>query len=154
MTKLYVSRYSNKDLAETNAVKLGISLGRPRFKVQYEIKGNIYVLAPNRAIFNLDKVNFTKRYKEQLDKLGVEKIKAILAEYGYGEAEEMILLCYEDITTEKWCHRTVFAEWWQEKTGEEVPEYKDSYTAEATKEKKKREEEESKKQVSLFDLLF
>ena len=37
-----------------------------------------------------------------------------------------MLLCYEDVRIpEDWCHRTVFAEWWAENTGEEIRELPD-----------------------------
>jgi hypothetical protein len=34
----------------------------------------------------------------------------------------VLLLCYEDVLAGDWCHRKVFAEWWQEQTGQVVEE--------------------------------
>ena len=151
MTKLYVSRYSNKNLSESNAVKVGISLGMPKFRLGYKLEGTIYGLAPSRAIFNLPKEDFIRAYRSQLDRMGVEKIRKILSSFRYGEADEMVLLCYEDITdtTKKnnWCHRSIFADWWYEKTGEKVEEYRDSNTY-AEKERKKEEERTNDGQIS------
>ena len=153
MTKLYVSRYSNKCLAKTEAVKVGISLGAPRFKKEYELAGNAFALAPTRAMFNLDKTVFEAQYRKRLDNLGVERIKSILSTFGYGKEKEMILLCYEDITKpEDWCHRTVFAKWWEDNTGEIVEEYRDDTTYKAKQEERLRIEEEEKNQLDLFGL--
>ena len=42
------------------------------------------------------------------------------------EGKELVLLCYEDVRVPgDWCHRTVFAEWWAEQTGELIEELYD-----------------------------
>ena len=146
MTKLYVSRYSNKELSKTDMPKVGISLGKPKFKIDYNIEGYVYLLAPPRELFRCEnKDYFGKKYKEALSKHGIEKIKLALSRYGYGKAEEMILLCFEDVTKgiSDWCHRTMFAEWWEEQTGEKVEEYPD-FTTEAAKKKEKELKEKAK----------
>lgn len=130
MTKLYVSRYSNKSLAKSKAVIVGITRGMPRFKLAFPLRGNILLIAPPRAIFNMtDKAAFKRKYFEYLDSVGIEEIKKALEMFGYGYEREMVLLCYEDVTCEdpnkNWCHRTMFAEWWALKTGQAVTEYPD-----------------------------
>ena len=130
MTKLYVSRYSNKNLSTSKAVIVGITRGMPRFKLAYSLRGNILLVAPPRAIFNMtDKAAFKRKYFEYLDGVGLEKIKKALEEFGYGYEKEMVLLCYEDVTCKdpnrNWCHRTMFAEWWRLKTGQAITEYPD-----------------------------
>lgn len=155
MTKLYVSRYSNKCLAETNAVKVGISLGLPKFKKNYELAGSDFSLAPKRSMFNLAKPIFEERYRRQMDSLGVKRIKEELSRFGYGKVDEMILLCYEDVTNpDEWCHRTVFAKWWEDNTGETVEEYRDNATYRAKQEQRAEAEKERRNQLDLFDLLF
>jgi hypothetical protein len=34
----------------------------------------------------------------------------------------LVLLCFEDVLEGEFCHRRVFATWWEEKIGEHVPE--------------------------------
>ena len=37
--------------------------------------------------------------------------------------QDAVLLCYEDVHKEGvWCHRQIFAAWWQEQTGKVVSE--------------------------------
>ena len=146
MTKIYTSRYSNKELAKTESFKIGISRGKPRFSLGYEIHANLISLAPPRAIFGMpDREMFKKRYFGHLDYLGLEKIKEILGRTGYGTEKELILLCYEDVTKEdNWCHRTMFAEWWEKQTGEKIEEYPDKNTYAA------KHSEEPFEQMNLF----
>ena len=67
----------------------------------------------------------------------------------------MILLCYEDVTNpDEWCHRTVFAKWWEDNTGETVEEYRDNATYRAKQEQRAEAEKERRNQLDLFDLLF
>jgi hypothetical protein len=55
---------------------------------------------------------------------GVEKIRAALEDVARGVgAAGVVLLCFEDLEDEgQWCHRTIFAAWWREQTGEDVVE--------------------------------
>ena len=42
------------------------------------------------------------------------------------EGKDLVLLCYEDVRNlEDWCHRTMFAQWYCEHTGEIIEELKD-----------------------------
>ncbi|MDR2170525.1 MAG: hypothetical protein LBP59_10320 [Planctomycetaceae bacterium] len=43
----------------------------------------------------------------------------------------VVLLCYEDVSkVGQWCHRRMFAEWWENKTGEIIEELSDKPKAE------------------------
>ena len=152
MGKIYTSRYSNKDLQYTDALKVGISLGQPRFPLKYELSGNIVQLAPNRTIFRMtDKVAFRRRYMDQLNALGKREVEKLINEAWKEPEKDLILLCYEDVTcddpTKNWCHRTTFAEWYEEKFGIKVEEYPDSGNFAA---KHKQEPEEEYEQISLL----
>lgn len=130
MGKLYTSRYANKDLQTSDAIKVSISRSKPRFPLKYEISRTLAQLAPNGAIFNLtDKVAFTRKYTEQLERIGFPTVLEMLKSVGYGSEKDVILLCYEDITCDdpnkNWCHRTILGQW-LEKHGIEVKEYPDS----------------------------
>jgi hypothetical protein len=96
------------------------------------------LLAPGKDIFRkgLPSDVFAARYLEQLDQtefttlagavlLGVEAVAAQLSQVPV-EDGRLVLLCFEseaDITADPLCcHRRVFASWWQDRTGAEVPE--------------------------------
>ena len=53
--------------------------------------------------------------------------------------KDIVLLCYEDVRKGEsdWCHRTMFAKWWFEKTGEVIPELPDPSTPKISKAKMK-----------------
>jgi len=125
--KIYTSRYSNKNLADSDAVKLGITLGAPRFPLKFKLSGNIRQFAPPRYIFGMeDEEAFKRKYLEHLDKLGADGAKLILDCYSK-EDQDIVLLCYEDVTKPgDWCHRRMLAEWLEKNvTGYPVEEYPD-----------------------------
>jgi hypothetical protein len=43
----------------------------------------------------------------------------ISAEHG---GRRLVLLCFENVLAGESCHRRMFAEWWKDKSGQEVPE--------------------------------
>lgn len=71
-------------------------------------------------------MNLTKHYTfKKLNTLDInqleERFKVILGE----KCKDIVLLCFEDLTKPgEWCHRCVFAEWWQNKTGQKINELK------------------------------
>ena len=69
------------------------------------------------------KRGFKSRYIERLEEAGVEEIRKQLAEAADQSGRPLALLCYENLD-KSWCHRRMFAAWWQEQTGEKVPEFK------------------------------
>lgn len=117
----YVSRYSNKALENENVIPIQISVGLPKFKINYELKGEIGLLKPFGLFKIQDQEDFDIAYTQQLERHGVEKIRRCLNHFKE-EGKDTVLLCFEDVRV-KPCHRTTFAEWWKEKTGEEIPEY-------------------------------
>ena len=77
-----------------------------------------------RTIENVDE--FCRLYYERLDAIGVDRIREQLNYYeSFGKP--VVLLCFEDIRKggDNWCHRSVFAKWWKERTGEVISELKD-----------------------------
>ena len=146
--KIYTSRYSNKELRTGRYTPVGITVGAPRFSLGYELKGNIRELAPFGSLFNVeDRREFTEKYFEKMDKVGVSRVKAIFKQYErYGK--DIVLLCYEDVREpNEWCHRLVFAEWWKARTGEEITELEDPTPC---KVKKPKAETEKFDQMALF----
>ena len=126
-----------------------ISVGSPRWNVGYPISGAISELMPKGLFgkYDDDKCGFEVEYRKRLDCFGVQHIReqlAICERLG----KDVVLLCYEDVRKGEsdWCHRTMFAKWWFERTGEVIPELPDPSTPKIPKAKMKAAEA----QASLF----
>ena len=125
---IYTSRFSNPELRSGNYTAVRISLGSPRWNVGYSIDGAIDELMP-RGLFGKyddDKSAFEKEYRKILDRYGVSLISQKLK--GFEKfGKDVVLLCYEDVRKGEndWCHRTMFAKWWNDRTGEVIKELKD-----------------------------
>ncbi len=126
---IWTSRYSNKELPNSNYYPVGISIGHPRFRLGYELREQCFSLAPKGYMLNMDIENFKEAYYGKLEGIGTERIISMvnkLDERARSEGKELVLLCFEDVRVEgEWCHRTVFAQWWAEKVGEIIEELPD-----------------------------
>jgi hypothetical protein len=123
--RIATSRYQAREkIAASRLAPVGTTVGRPRFKLGYELAGAAAALAPRGLLYVDDPAEFELAYRSRLEHVGVEAIRLLLATLaGNARAEGVVLLCYEDLDVEgEWCHRRVFAEWWQEQTGEQVVE--------------------------------
>lgn len=89
-------------------------------RLPYKIAGAIRALAPERAWLNLDRPEYEPLYRARLDALGVPAIRRSIAALALDR--EPVLLCFESLIDGSWCHRRIFAAWWQEQTGQPVPE--------------------------------
>lgn len=128
---LYTSRYSNPELRSGKYTVVGITRGKPKFPLGYELAGNIIEIAPPGYLFNeYDRARFTPQYFRHMDKTGIKRILDILASYQKRDPErDVVLCCYEDVRIPgEWCHRLVFAEWWNQRTGEIIEELPDPST--------------------------
>ncbi len=123
---IYTSRYSNPELKSGMYTVVGITRGAPQFRLGYALAGNIMEIAPPGWLFNeYDRKRFTERYFHNIDRIGVSAIKSILTRYE-SLGKPVVLCCYEDVRKPgEWCHRLVFAEWWEKNTGEHIEELND-----------------------------
>lgn len=118
-TMIYTSYYSSKKITPDH-ICIRISVGHPRWKLPYSVAGAIPYLAPDRAWIGMERAEYETLYRAKLEAAGVDKIRSeIRALAGDRPA---VLLCFERLQDGTWCHRRIFADWWQEKTGEIVPE--------------------------------
>lgn len=159
---IWTSRYSNKELSNGNYYLVGISIGKPRFQLGYELSEQCYSLAPKGCMLNMDIERFKQAYYEKLESIGIKKIVNMvtrLDERAKSEGKELVLLCFEDVRVEgDWCHRTIFAEWWAENAGEVIEELPDPTPPKGKAKadnkktaKKPTKEDNSCRQMSLFD---
>jgi hypothetical protein len=128
---VWTTRYGNGRLLGapgTNLVAVRITLYPPRFRLPYAVRFSIPELAPTRALFKLRGQEFDGAFTEYLDAHGADfyrarfaEIRETLAADGKPDAA-LALCCYEDLSTGAQCHRTTFAEWFEQQTAETVGE--------------------------------
>ena len=123
---IWISRYSNKELQSGKYYPVGISIGTPKFPLGYTLRKQCYSLAPKGYMLNMELDRFKPAYYEKLEGIGTDRIIDMVEKMNAearAEGKELVLLCYEDVRVPgDWCHRTVFAEWWAEQTGELIEE--------------------------------
>jgi uncharacterized protein YeaO (DUF488 family) len=133
--KLYTSYWKNEALAlppYNKALKVGISRGGPRgLKMPYKYRMlRAEPFAPSKNLLSWwrrpgtrtseDEEVYEREYLLQLEEAGVERIAEQLEDKAAGASGTVILLCHEE--PGEFCHRRLFARWWQETTGQEIPE--------------------------------
>lgn len=161
MAKIYTSRFSNPELATGKYTVCGIVRGLPKFPLRYTLAGNIIQFAPPGYLFNeYDRERFTPRYFQHMNKtVGKALAQKILDDY-LSMGKDVVLCCYEDVRKPKeWCHRLVFAEWYEQQTGiriEELPDPTEVKTPKSENKQievpKKEPEKPEFEQMSLFSL--
>nr|DAL67080.1 MAG TPA: hypothetical protein [Caudoviricetes sp.] len=162
---IWVSRYSNKELQNGNYYPVGISIGTPKFPLGYTLRKQCYSLAPKGYMLNMELDRFKTAYYEKLEGIGTDRIIDMVEkmdEEARTEGKELVLLCYEDVRVPgDWCHRTVFAEWWAENTGELIEELTDPTPPKGKKQskadnkkpvKEAAKEESGYEQMSIFSM--
>lgn len=151
---IYTARYGNKTLREEGYYPVGISIGAPRFPLGYELREQCYALAPKGYMLKMEYEPYCEAYFKKLEEIGVDKIIGIVQRLDHKARDEdksLVLLCFEDIRKpEQWCHRTLFAEWWKQKTGEIITELEEAEPLKQAKKSGLANNGESNTQFSLF----
>ncbi len=117
---VYTSYWSNRELADLDVVIVSISRGD---KKGVRCDAKLWVLAPSRETFDSadDWPKFISMYRSGLDQLGADHIvgelRRISGEHG---DKPLVLLCHERAVTD--CHRGLLADWYEQHTGNPVPE--------------------------------
>ncbi|MFB7424708.1 hypothetical protein ACFC0K_15695 [Streptomyces hydrogenans] len=101
-----------------------ITRGHPRYKLAYQLTHRVQELAPAASYFTEPQPIFTASYRADLDNLGAPRVAELLGAIAASAGDHrLVLLCFEDLSKPGlWCHRQVFADWWQERTGDAVRE--------------------------------
>jgi hypothetical protein len=101
-------------------VPVGISVGEPKFPLGYTCEF-IRRLAPWGLLEVPDADEFSQRYRERLDALGIDAVRRRFRSISAGhDYRGLVLLCFEPVG--QFCHRRVFADWFEREDGQPVPE--------------------------------
>lgn len=127
--RILTARYQNRAIAEAGLLPVRITLGGPRFRLPYS-HVSYTALAPRRAYFRAPLDEFRRLYREDLERLTVERILVDLhdlVQQHRSDAEGVVLLCFEDVRQDgAWCHRQLLSAWLGEHgiEAQELPEPK------------------------------
>ncbi|WP_254878538.1 hypothetical protein [Streptomyces sp. NA04227] len=102
------------------------TVGHPRFPLSYQLGGIARSVTPTRSLLKIESEDaYEFIYRRLLNERGIDAIREELtAIAGANDLEvPVVLLCFDKLSKPgNWCHRTHFAKWWTEQTGQEVPE--------------------------------
>ncbi|MEU8870465.1 hypothetical protein AB0D24_04730 [Streptomyces javensis] len=102
------------------------TVGHPRFPLSYQLGGIARSVTPTRHLLKIEAEDaYEFSYRRLLNDRGVDLIREELtAIAGANDLDvPVVLLCFDKLSKPgNWCHRTHFAKWWTDQTGEEVPE--------------------------------
>jgi uncharacterized protein YeaO (DUF488 family) len=128
--ELYTSHWRNQGLAPLDVVPVGISRGVPRGKLARELPyryKRLPALFPSNELLRrwlastIDPEEYTRVYRGYLDSLGAEEVTGQLEKKRAENGEKpLVFLCW--CAPGDFCHRRVWADWYLEKTGQEVLE--------------------------------
>lgn len=136
MSDYTVATCSYREFRPEMGVPVRISLGVPKFPVSgFEPGRQIKILTPGGHYFRAAKPEFDRMFYQQLDRAGVQEINSQLEQMKRWENAPLVLLCFEQLGRSVYnegddlfeveaqiCHRRMFAKWWRDQTGEEIPE--------------------------------
>lgn len=122
--QLFTNRYQRFHPSQGAPVRT--TVGAPRFPLPYELAGFAKLLAPSYAMLKMAEGPYRHIYLERLEAHGVDLISEQFAEIADMAGDDrLVLLCFCDLSVpppDNWCHRRMFAAWWEEQTGQEVRE--------------------------------
>ena len=124
---LWTAAYWHSRLGRKGAIEplvsVGITVGNAPNSTPADVM--LRTLAPEAKYLKLDdREEFRRHYRYKLHRTTVPVIRSRLMEvYERFGQQALVLCCFEDVqNSDQWCHRTMFAEWWEEQTGQKVPE--------------------------------
>lgn len=134
---LYTSYYGNPHLDPNKVFLVRISNSAPgefplNFVLQEAIPAWETIVSPYKD-GTITENDFVIRYRRQIDSKTFTVLLALDTILEQAKAlglQDIVFLCYEK--PGRFCHRRIFAEWLQEKTGETVEEYRNPSTFEPT----------------------
>ncbi|MGA5497735.1 hypothetical protein ACPCSP_25565 [Streptomyces cinereoruber] len=102
------------------------TVGHPRFALSYQLAGHARLVTPTRPLLKIearDAYEFSYRRMLEGHVFGNIQRELLRIAGAYDLDSPVVLLCFDRLNVPgNWCHRTMFAAWWTEQTGDEVPE--------------------------------
>lgn len=123
--RLFTSNFWVMSRRTDAGVPVRISNGRPKYALAYSLVYKVPALFPAWSLVRgASRERFRREYFAALDAVGVEALREVFEAIAKEAGDDrLVLLCFENLTKPGvWCHRELFAEWWQERTGEVVEE--------------------------------
>ncbi|MFC7791376.1 hypothetical protein [Streptomyces cinereoruber] len=103
--------------------------GAPRFPLSYALAGHARLITPTRDLLKIKSRDaYEWGYRRLLNGNTLDNIqRELFAIAGAFDLDTpLVLLCFDRLDRltppDDWCHRSMFAAWWTERTGVEVPE--------------------------------
>ncbi|MGC0418385.1 hypothetical protein [Embleya sp. AB8] len=124
--RLELATCTFQEFASTMGAPIRTTAGAPRWTLGYQLGGHARSITPPRNLLSAelpqDAYEFT--YRRFLNTTGVDTIRAELESLAVANASQpLVLLCFDRLNQPNgWCHRTMFAAWWTEQTGDQIPE--------------------------------
>jgi hypothetical protein len=123
------SRYQSKAIRPDIHATYRTTIGGPRFPLGYTLDGAMPAIQPPSWVFNQADEGeevYTKAYRQHLDSrlMTGDEAKAYLQAFAARHpGKALVLLCFCDLSKPgTFCHRRIFAQWYEEKTGDSIPE--------------------------------
>lgn len=115
-----------QEFTPTMGTPVRTTAGHPRFPLTYQLGGIARSVTPTRDLLKIEAEDaYEWAYRRLLAARGLDTIREELtAIAGVNDLDSpLVLLCFDKLSKPgNWCHRTMFARWWTEETGEPVPE--------------------------------
>jgi len=122
---MQTSYYANWRKFPKDAILVRISVGGPRFGVPgLRLMPLLY---PDANMLHMDIDDYEPAYLGKLNKRKAEILKDIAALKAEAAGREILFLCHcktfqNGGPVDRWCHRQLFADWYEQQTGEEIKE--------------------------------
>ena len=133
MNAIYLGRYSNPLINDDLFYPCSISLGRPKFALDYRIVDELDAAKPTPDLLEeVKKTGWSLDFEEKLSILFRERSSKIffglrgirLAAEAVGKTP--VLLCFENVVAGEYCHRTTLAKVMREDYGLTMVELPDA----------------------------
>lgn len=102
-------------------VAVRTSLGKPKFFEYAFVSLNL--LMPKGNMLRMAYAQYHENYMNHLESNALAIENAMIELNEMYPNQTMVLMCFENVSKkDSWCHRTMFAKWWENRTGVKVHE--------------------------------
>lgn len=115
--KVFFGRYANKLISNDLFYTVGISIGKPKFQLNYSVDMDFQSVYPV-GLIGQERDIFREQYFKELDSKEEEILFClnIYHKFAQEHGKDLIFLCFENLTKkDSFCHRQFLAEWLERK---------------------------------------